>query len=113
MSDSPPKSDTPNETTAEGGPGPQSPSGPPADLLKCDPRDYGFQVTTNEKGELVWLRPFVVLDKASGDRLTHDVVLDILETKAVNVLQSVIEQRRNIQDKMKAALVADAAGKIQ
>ena len=80
---------------------------------KADMDKYGFQLTTNQKGEFVYLRPLSVLDKKEVDdnHMTDFDVLDLLEARALSVLNAVVEQRRVLTENLKKAIMEMQAGR--
>lgn len=81
-------------------------------IPKADLKEYGFQCTTNQKSEMIWLRPLVVLDAKAAENITHDQVLEILEVKAINVLQRVVQQRQTLRDMLIKAEIDKDKGRL-
>ena len=89
------------------------PNGQPANevyIPEADLKEYGFQLTTNHKGETVWLRPLMVWDPKDAEGVTHDAVLEALEIKAVSILERVIHERQKLRDLLLRTQQAEDAG---
>ena len=81
---------------------------------KADMTEFGFQLTTNEKNEMVWVRPLSVLNQDEVERagMSDFDVLEILEVKAIGVLSMVVARRQELQ-KLLQDQIAKAAGEPQ
>ena len=73
-----------------------------AEIPKADLKEYGYILRTNEKNEMVYVRPLSILKASEVDaaNLTEFDILEILEVKAISVLNRVIDQRQKLSEKI-------------